>query len=402
MTLRVLMLSWEYPPKVIGGLGRHVSALSQALTSQEVEVYVVASANEGAEWEEGDGLQVIRVREHFPPALSFPEYVAQTNSSLLQGALAATHAGMRFDVVHAHDWLTAYAARAVKRALDLPLISTIHATEWGRNGGLFDDQQRHISDVEWWLAFESWRVICCSRAMHDELQRIFQVPSDKIRVIPNGIDAPADIDTVESLPKRADERRRIFFIGRLVYEKGVDVLLQAFQRVQSAYPSAELVIAGRGPEERSLQQLAQHLGVSANVRFLGHISDEERNRFYRTAHAAVVPSRYEPFGIVALEAMAYGAPVIVARTGGLAEVVDDQSTGLHFAPGDVDALAGQLRRVLGDLDFGRSLARRAREAIRSRYDWRRIAATTAEVYQEVAEAAGILTDRSPLEITTSR
>lgn len=386
------MVSWEYPPKVIGGLGRHVSALCDAFRDEGVEVTLVTNSNEGDERERHGTLHVVRVREYFPPPLTFAESVAQGNVALSQGIMAVLQEQGPFDVIHAHDWLTAYAARAAKHATNLPLVSTIHATEWGRNGGLYTDEQRHISDIEWWLAFESWRVICCSQAMHGELQRIFQVPADKLRIIPNGVhvpDTPADTPKAprHSATQHASDEKRLFFVGRLVHEKGVDLLLHAFSRVLHHFPKARLDIAGRGPQEGALQEFARKLGIDTHVHFLGYISDEERNRLYQNAHAAVVPSRYEPFGIVALEAMAYGAPVVVAGTGGLAEVVEHQQTGLVFAPGDADALAEQLVALLSSPRTGERLAESARAVVAQTYDWRSIARETKAVYEEVVYGA---------------
>lgn len=395
--VRVLMLSWEYPPKIVGGLGRHVTALCDAFRILGVDVTLVANVNEGDEYEERGTLRIRRVREHVPGALSFCESVAQANTLLLQGVLAELERGRSFDIVHAHDWLTAYAARAVKHGLGIPLVATVHATEWGRNGGLYDDRQRHISDVEWWLTFEAWRVICCSEAMRSELIRIFQVPADKLRVIPNGVAVPPqrELDgrwgaigdpSGSGAPAGAKE---ILFVGRLVYEKGVDLLLEAFRRVLHVHPDAFLHVAGAGPEEGALQSLAWRLGIAGRVRFHGYISDEARNRLYRSARAAVVPSRYEPFGIVALEAMAFGAPVVAARTGGLAEVVEDRTTGLLFAPGDVEGLAARLVELLSAPALAQSLARRAHERVLERYDWRQIAQRTLAVYREIlAEPSG--------------
>ena len=174
--------------------------------------------------------------------------------------------GRRFDLIHAHDWLTAHAARAIKHALHIPLIATIHATEFGRYGGLFNDLQRHISDIEWWLAFEAWRVICCSRSMHAELQRVFQVPNDKLNIVPNGVSLePRSVgrDEIHSVRRRyaADHERLLFFVGRLVHEKGVDILLRALPHVLASHPQSVLVIAGKGPERDRLNALAHDLGV---------------------------------------------------------------------------------------------------------------------------------------------
>ncbi len=382
--MRILILSWEYDPNIVGGLGRHVTSLSRAMADRGRRVTVVTPHEGGAEREEQGNLVVRRVPDASPPAREFPERVAKVNNCLLQGVLREVSEGQRFDLVHAHDWLTAHAARAVKHGLGIPLVATIHATEYGRNGGLYTDLQRHISDIEWWLGFEAWRVICCSNAMKRELELVFQLPTDKLRVVPNGVDIPGQdpISTSEPGLERPDHPV-VFYVGRLVYEKGVDTLIDAFQKTLAHHPRAELLIAGRGPEEHALKDLVKRLGIGKSVRFLGYISDEERNRLYRLADAAVFPSRYEPFGIVALEAMSFGAPVIAARTGGFAEVIEHGRTGILFEPGDALGLAVELSSLLGSPQKREALGNAGRRLVASTYDWGPISEATLEVYREV-------------------
>lgn len=389
--MRVLMLSWEYPPHVIGGLGRHVAGLSRALAAGHAEVLVVTCGGDGPDEEVRGELGVVRVRFGEPAGLHFPEAVAQRNAGMLQGVLRKLAAGWRPDVVHAHDWLTAYAARAVKHALEIPLVATIHATEFGRNRGLFTDLQRHISDVEWWLAYEAWRVICCSEAMRSELRSVFQLPADKIRVIPNGVELPppgGDPGGASAVRRRyaADGEPLIFFVGRLVYEKGVDLILRALPRVLERHPRAVLVVSGTGPEEAALRRLAGELGVAGKVRFTGHISDEERNMLYRAADVAVFPSRYEPFGIVALEAMAHGLAVVAARVGGFAEVIEAGRTGLLFEPENPWDLAERLDSALSDPGLRAALAAQGRRLVEAEYHWEKVAQRTAQVYRELLAA----------------
>ncbi|MCL6613355.1 MAG: glycosyltransferase family 4 protein, partial [Firmicutes bacterium] len=186
--MHVLMLSWEFPPVVVGGIARHVQDLSLALTRQGLEVTVLtAGPGEAPPVEKLGGLTIHRVRSENPRPLDLVGEVMQLNLNMLQRALGLAAGGRRFTLVHAHDWVTAYAAKALKHGLDLPLFATVHATEWGRNNGLHNDLQRYISDVEWWLCYEAWRVICCSHYMREELRRVFQVPEDKLRLIPNGV-----------------------------------------------------------------------------------------------------------------------------------------------------------------------------------------------------------------------
>lgn len=392
--MHILVLTPEYPPNVVGGLGQHVAELTRALAAAGVDVTVFTALRPhegGEELENAPRLTIHRVRDAAPSPLSFCEEVLQRNLALLEAVLRWVARGHRFDLVHAHDWLTAPAARAVKHALHIPLIATIHATEFGRHGGLFNDLQRHISDIEWWLAYEAWRVICCSRAMHAELQRVFQVPADKIDVIPNGVALKPDHARQEIQDARRryaeDHERLVFFVGRLVWEKGVDLLLKALPYVLASHPNTVLLIAGKGPEREALAALAAELGVAPRVRFAGYISDRERNTLYQAADVAVFPSRYEPFGIVALEAMALGAPLIVSGTGGLAEVVTHRETGLLFHPGDPRSLAEQIIAALNAPSLCRAMARRALQAVKDRYSWEHVAQQTLAVYRRVLQAA---------------
>ncbi len=385
--MRILMLSWEFPPQVVGGLARHVHGLSLALAKAGEDVSVITLAPEDglpSSRDNLDGTEVYRVKPYPLASVSFPMWVLHMNIAMLEKAVALANQNP-FDLIHAHDWLAAYAGRALKHIYRIPLIATIHATEYGRNGGLHTDEQRYISDVEWWLAFESWRVICCSSYMRKELQRLFQVPGDKLKVIYNGV-FPELLQAGEgeepvSIP--ASKERIIFYIGRLVPEKGVQFLLQAAPRILDACPDARFVIAGDGPYRGELEELAGRMGIKDKVYFPGFITDKERNRMYRQAAVSVFPSLYEPFGIVALEAMAAGAPLVVADCGGLGEIVTHNVNGLKCYPGHAASLADQVIRLLTEANLAASLREAGKKLVMEKYTWPRIAAETAAVYREV-------------------
>jgi len=317
------MLSWEYPPKSVGGLARHVYDLTNALASIGVDIHLITSGGMGApHFEEINGVKVHRVEPYRVSSPDFVTWVAQFNVALLEKAIPLMASNYDFQILHAHDWLVAYAARAIKHAGRLPLVVTIHATEYGRNNGLHNDTQRHISDIEWWLTYEAWRVICCSHFMEDEVKRVFQLPQDKIAVIPNGV-APGNFKTLSKNARRSDyaapDEKIIFYVGRMVQEKGVQVLLDAAPEILAHYPQAKFIIAGKGPYLDALKNQASALGIANRVYFTGYISDEVRNSLYSWADVAVFPSLYEPFGIVALEAMAARTPVVVSDCGGISE-----------------------------------------------------------------------------------
>ncbi len=381
------MLSWEYPPKVIGGLARAVADLSQALVEEGHEVSVVSG--DWAESEQAEyvhGVQVYRVNQFFPKPLDFLEEVHFMNNHLAQkGAELLSRSD--FDVIHAHDWLAAPSAKILKHAFHKPLVCTIHATEWGRNHGLHTDLQRHISDLEWWLTYESYRVICCSEYMRAELRHIFQLPEDKLDVIPNGVRAEdfanvhADLSTWRSNWALAEEEI-VLYVGRHVYEKGIDLLLAAAPKVLQHRPQAKFIICGRGPLHDDLKRQAWELGLGNKALFPGFIDDKTRNSLYRLADAAVFPSRYEPFGIVALEAMAGQAPVVVSDVGGFSETVEHGRNGLTFYSGNINSLADNILHLLGDKAFARRLTEHASLDLKEKFNWNAIARQTLECYRQ--------------------
>jgi glycogen(starch) synthase len=392
--MRVLMLSWEYPPHVVGGLGQHVREIVPALAAAGVEVHLLTPRWMGGTAEEQvAGATVYRVEP--PPHSELTDFFADTqraNERLRAHAESLFAAWGKFDLIHAHDWLVAFAAIALKNAHKVPLLTTIHATEYGRSRGyLAGDTPTAIHSTEWWLAYESWRVICCSAFMASEVQRLFQVPADKCDVIPNGVDASAfqALEGVDlSVFRRrfaSDDERIVFHVGRIVAEKGLGVLIEAVPKVLASFPATRFVIAGTGGYLEHLRWRVSDLGVAASVHFTGFIPDEDRDRLFKVADVAVFPSLYEPFGIVALQAMAARTPVVVSSVGGLTEVVQHNETGLTVYPDSPDSLAWGILQTLQHPDWARMRAENAYRKVLTEYNWPHIAARTAEVYQRVVQ-----------------
>ncbi len=394
------MLSWEFPPKVVGGLARHVYDLSMAQTEQKVDVTVITmDPGHGAPAHENvNGVRVHRVQPYPLASPSFLMWVMQMNMALMEKGSSLLNEEP-IDIIHAHDWLAGFCGRALKHTYKIPLISTIHATEYGRNGGLHNDEQRFISDVEWWLTFESWRVICCSSFMLRELQRLFQLPADKLEMVFNGVHPEIfQVDQPEMEVRRryaADDEQIIYYVGRLVNEKGVQVLLEAAPMILKENPRAKFIITGEGPCKESLKEQARHLGISPKVFFTGFVDDFTRNQLYSHASAAVFPSLYEPFGIVALEAMAAGTPLVVADTGGLGEIVTHEVNGLKCYPGSAGSLADQINRLLRDESLAARLKREGASLVRGSYTWSEIARQTGKIYREVLEEYNASTWKTP-------
>jgi glycogen synthase len=395
MVARLLILSWEYPPLIEGGLARHVRKLAEALVDLDIDVHVLTRGGEESPAEErAGGVAIHRTREPKRPTDlgEFVAWVERMNSDMLA---AGVELGDRFsfDLVHGHDWLVANACDHLAKRFGAPLVTTIHATEHGRHQGWVDKHpQSYIHGVERWITNRSDRVIACSYYMREQIADIFGVEEERVSVIPNGIDPrdlqpqdPAELQRLR-LEFAAPEEKLVLLVGRLVYEKGFQLALEAMPRVVARVPGTRFLVAGSGTHERELRRQAQELGLMEQGTFLGWIGDDVLHSLYPIADICVVPSIYEPFGLVALEAMASGCPCIVADTGGLREVVPHEEAGLRFRARDPESLADMAVRLLGDEKLGQRLVSEGLDHIR-RFDWADIAEQTAEVYGGVAAEA---------------
>jgi glycogen synthase len=332
---------------------------------------------------EVDGVRVLRAETSLPwlPEDDFLLKMASANHQMVQ--LVARLGDWRPDLVHAHDWLVAWAGDTVRTLFGVPLLATIHATERGRNHGVLPPgQPSGINAVEWWLTYQARHVIACSRYMHDEIVEGFQLPEDKITVVPNGVDAS------EWAPPPGVERGAngplVVTWGRVQYEKGFQTLVQALPALRHRVPGIHAVIAGRGGYLPELQHLADRLGVLDMVTFGGFVPDDELRHLLHTATCAVIPSLYEPFGIVALEALAAGAPLIAAASGGLTEVLSGTDAGLLFAPGDVNDLTNAIARMHEEPGLRRRSQETGRRLVNDVYSWDAVATATVPVYERVA------------------
>ncbi|MEU4739985.1 glycosyltransferase family 4 protein [Actinosynnema sp. NPDC023658] len=394
--MRVLMLSWEYPPVVVGGLGRHVHALAGHLAAQGHDVVVLCRQPAGTDAVTHptsdavvDGVRLIRVAED-PAHLVFErDLVAWTLAMghAMTRAGAALLRDWRPDVVHAHDWLVTHPAIVLAELCDAPLVATVHATEAGRHSGwLSQTLNQQVHSVEWWLANRADALITCSAAMRTEVAHLFEVEPSSVTVLHNGIEPrrwrvrSSDV-TAARAAHSPDGTPLLLFFGRLEWEKGVQDLIAALPRIRRAHPGTRLVVAGTGTHRDWLVDQARKHKVRRAVDFVGHLSDRALAAALAAADAVVLPSRYEPFGIVALEAAAAGTPLVASTAGGLGEVVLDGVTGLSFAPGDVDALATAVRSVLDDRPAATRRARAAKSRLATDFDWSRIATGTTAVYR---------------------
>ncbi|MFC7447383.1 glycosyltransferase family 4 protein [Rhodococcus daqingensis] len=390
--MKVLMVSWEYPPVVVGGLGRHVHHLATELVEAGHEVVVLSRRPTGTDASThptithiSEGVLVVAVAEdpaHFVFGEDMLAWTLAMGHAMVRAGVALGKPGLgdgwQPDVVHAHDWLVAHPAIALAEYFDVPLVSTLHATEAGRHSGWISGTiNRQVHSVEWWLANESDSIITCSVSMEDEVTELYGPQLPPITVIRNGIDV-----TTWNYRQRAPRSGppRLLFVGRLEYEKGVQDIIAALPRIRRSHPGTTLAVAGEGTQFEWLQQEARTNRVLRSVTFLGNLDHTELLSWLHAADAIVLPSRYEPFGIIALEAAAAGTPLVTSTAGGLGEAVVDGVTGMSFLPGDVEGLTSAVREVLDDPAAAQRRAEAARERLTADFDWHRVAVDTAQVY----------------------
>jgi len=397
MSERVLILSWEYPPVIEGGLARHVRKLAEALVRQGIAVDVLTRGVEhGTELDQGapeevGGVSVYRVPEpSWPRNLDrFVAWVERMNEDMLTAGEALTQLH-RYDLIHGHDWLVAGVSAALADRIDVPYVTTIHATEHGRHQGwVADPPQSHIHSVEQSMARRADAVIVCSYYMRGHVADIFDIDERRVAVIPNGVD-PSELrpsGDLQALRREfaAPHEKLVLLVGRLVYEKGFQLALDALPAVIEQVGQVRFLVAGSGTHEGELRAQAERLGLSDHGTFLGWIGDDVLHSLYRIADLCVVPSIYEPFGLVALEAMASGCPCIVADTGGLREVVPvGERVGLRFNGGDAEHLGVMIERLLIDDELRDRLVTEASEHV-LRFDWDDIAVRTRGIYDGLAK-----------------
>lgn len=391
--MKILMVSWEYPPKTIGGLSNHVYYLSHSLCEKGNEVHVITCEEGRAPVDENDkGVFVHRVTPYAIDTQDFTKWVMQLNFAMVERAIRLINECGKFDLIHVHDWLTAFCAKTLKWSFKIPVVCTMHATEYGRNGGINTVTQRYISATEWMLTYESWKVVACSNYMKSQINKLFSTPEEKIWVIPNGINVDKfdfEFDWLSFRRKYAmDNEKIIFCIGRHVFEKGIHLLIEAAPSIISRYNDSKFIIAGTGPMTEELKDRVRYSGLEDKFLFTGYMDESEKDKLYRVSSAAVFPSLYEPFGIVALEAMAAGCPVVVSDTGGLSEIVDHGDNGLKCINGNSNSIADNVVQLLHDEAFAKYISDNGKSTVKDRFTWNKVADLTMKMYDEVLEEAG--------------
>jgi glycosyltransferase involved in cell wall biosynthesis len=394
--MKILVLTWEFPPRIVGGIARHVGELYPELVKLGHEVHLITvEFGQAPMYEVVDGVQVHRV----PVAASndFFHWIVNLNESMgYHGAKLILEEGP-FDIIHAHDWLVGDAAIALKHNFKVPMIATFHATEFGRYNGIYNDNHRYINGKENLLAYNAWRVIVCTDYMRREVERALATPWDKIDVIYNGIRPEKkkhqiDFDYWNFRRLFAkDGEKIVYYVGRMTYEKGIFVLLNAAPKVLwETGGDTKFVFIGGGNTDH-LKRQAWDLGIWDKCYFTGFMSDEPLDKFQTVADCAVFPSLYEPFGIVALESFAARVPVVVSDTGGFPEVVQHTKTGVVTSTNNADSLAWGILEVLKNPGYRQWLIDNAYEDLERRFSWPKLAKQTEAVYQRVVQERSRIT-----------
>lgn len=386
--MKILVLAWEFPPRIVGGIARHVAELYPEIVKLGHEIHLITvEFGSTPKYEIVEGIHIYRCP--VAPGDDFFHWVVNMNNSMgiMGSRLFNRHSD--FDLIHAHDWLVGDAAIALKNNFKIPILATIHATEYGRYNGLHTPKQKYIFGKENLLAHEAWRIIVCSQYMQGEIQRVFKSPVDKLDIIYNGIRPEKkhhdhNFDRAKFRRRFANDREKIvYYVGRMTHEKGISVLLNAAPKILTAMGSkVKFVIIGGG-NTTELKQQAQSLDITEQCYFTGFMSDTDLDKFQTIADCAVFPSLYEPFGIVALESFAARVPVVVSNTGGLSEVVQHNQTGIVTHANDIESLTWGILEVLNNPEHSQYLVENAYKSLAQRFNWADLARKTISVFERV-------------------
>jgi glycosyltransferase involved in cell wall biosynthesis len=378
------MLTWEFPPNIVGGLSNHVYGLSKHLVQNDAEVHVITAGALGlAEYEQMNGVHIYRVKPLNEHDDHFLSWIGGLNMAMVYRAIEL-NTQINFTIIHAHDWLVGAAAAILKNSFNIPLLTTIHATETGRNNGIHNEMQQFIHEKENQLIQESDQLIVCSDYMQQELISTFELVESKIVIIPNGIEP--SINEQDRYPEVFPDllnKKLIFSIGRIVKEKGFETLIEAASITKEAGLPVFFVIAGKGPMLKSYQQQIQEKNLEDHISFIGYITDTEKNAYMNKSDINVFPSLYEPFGIVALESMVKGKPTIVSNVGGLRGIVKHMTTGLIMEPGNAKNLLEQICFILDNPKKAQEIGEKGLQLVRNLYGWNRVASETKRIMEDL-------------------
>ena len=370
-TLRVLMVL-EWHPLTLGGVQRHVRELSEFLVKMGFEVAILTKLGKSVECDDRLNLPVIKV----DPIVPFQHLIFPPNVNELKRVIR----DFSPDVVHVHHafTLTSLLTLRVAEKLGVPRVLTNHSAAGSSPNSMLTLMScRGLILLRHFIS-KANRIISVSRCAAFFIENLLGNGVESL-VIPNGVDVsrfhPPELEPSDNV---------VLYVGRLVHRKGVHVLIKAFSKVVREVPDARLLIVGEGYMLPFLKLMTWQLGLEGKVEFLGRVSEEKLPGIYRSSRVVVVPSLYrESFGMVALEAMASGRPVVASMVGGLPEVVRDGLSGYLVPPGSEDLLAERIIQLLSDGDLAKRMGMFGRRVTVNEYSWGKIASHVANVYREV-------------------
>jgi len=399
MNLSVLMFGWEFPPYNSGGLGTACEGLTRALSDKGVKTIFVLPKKVGVNADFLDfrfaNLQNVKFKP--VPGLLYPYltpegYLKELASggndiyglSLLEEvrlyALRARAIAKRekFDVIHAHDWLTYPAGIMTQEVSNKPLVAHVHATEFDRGGG--QGVNSDVYQIERMGIHRADKIIAVSNYTRNKLINFYGADPDKVAVVYNGIDETDQ----RALPGMLAEVKRmgdkiVLFAGRITLQKGPEYFIRAAKKVLEVNPKVRFVVAGSGDMERQVMMEAAYLGISDKILFAGFLRGDELNAAYQAADLYVLPSVSEPFGITPLEAIMNGTPVLLSKQSGVSEVI---SHALKVDFWDIDDMAHKILSVLAHEPLKSTLSQHSREEIR-RLTWSAAAHACIQIYQSL-------------------
>jgi glycogen synthase len=386
--MNIAVITWEYPPRIVGGIAKHCEGLAEALANLGHEVHIFTLDFPGApDYEETKGIRIYRSKSE----LGHPNFLTWVLlfNHYIEKRIADVSQTVDFDVLHVHDWLTAPACIAFKHFSKKPMVFTAHSTEHGRSG-LQTPDSLTIDGLEWWATYEARKIIITSDSMKHEVGEHFHVPWEKMDIIPNAIDhsryeVPFDRWAVRSRYGVQPHEKLVLCVGRLVPQKGIEHFIYSTQMVAQRHPESKFIIAGDGWYRDYLERVTNATRQRSRTTFTGFVPDSDLVTLTKSADVMVVPSIYEPFGIVALEGMAAGVPVVASRIGGLMEFLEHDRTGVLVYPRNPESIAWGIDYVLSNPDHAKWMARNAHEVVQRTYTWEAVAKKTSQMYEEVTE-----------------
>ncbi|MEW6087885.1 MAG: glycosyltransferase family 4 protein [bacterium] len=385
--MRIAFFSWESLHSIaIGGIAVHVTEIACALQRKghEVHVFTRMGRSNHSQYENIHG-----VHYHRCPYAHHPDFIEEVNNmcrSMVHSFFQTEDYIGHFDIVHCHDWLTTNVLVWIKKGRPRKSVITIHSTEFGRCGNKFNKGRSDIiRHLEWYGTYEASKVICVSNFLKEEVKRIYSVPEDKINVIYNGInyrdfDGWIDPGAVKRMYGIGPMDPMVLFVGRIVYQKGTDLLIEAIPSILKFHGNAKFIFVGDGEMRHQVESRAHHLGVAHATRFLGHANGYKLIDLYKACDCVCIPSRNEPFGIVLLEAWSAGKPAVASVNGGPGEIIWHDVNGLKIND-NVDSVAWGIGTLFSDFEHARWMGRNGRIAVETAFSWDVIADVTLSVYE---------------------